>query len=235
MPVAVIEKKIKSKIKSGDRVAVVENIKYPFFEDNGNEKLCKRMNDFYSAVAEKFSYHARIRLPKRIKSRRITCRLPMTLTMNYTVALCNENVISVVIDLAFTEGRNLKTRRFSQVWGVKKQDILSYSEILKQGRKERKKIYSYVVSIAKKNGENPAFGYFGDYLMKLTKHFDLRNLFIVPKGICFFVNAGILSPAKYGANNFVLGFDSLEGLIYEEFLPEGVEKGLQNENIVNNI
>ena len=45
MPVTVSEKKIKSKIKSGDRVAVIENIKYPFFEGDGNEKLCKKMNN----------------------------------------------------------------------------------------------------------------------------------------------------------------------------------------------
>ena len=44
MPVTVSEKKIKSKIKQGDRVAVIENIKYPFFEDTENEKLCKKMN-----------------------------------------------------------------------------------------------------------------------------------------------------------------------------------------------
>ncbi len=235
MPVTVSEKRIKSKIKSGDRTAVIENIKYPFFEGEKSEKLCKRMNDFYSDIAEKYSYHARIRLPKRIKSRRVTCRLPMTVTMNYTIAFCDENIISVVLDLSFSEGKNIKMRRFSQMWGVERQDMLSPYEIIRTDGQAKKSIYRKILSIAKENGENPAFGYVEDYPAKLSKHFDLRNVFVVPKGVCFFVNAGILSPEKYGASNFILSFESLKGLMTADFLTDKDIKEPENKNIVNNI
>jgi len=235
MPVTVSEKKIKSKIKSGDRIAVIENIKYPFFEGDGNEKLCKKMNNFYSDIAEKYSYHARIRLPKRIKSRRFTSRLPLTVTMNYTISFCDESIISVVLDLSFAEGKKIKMRRFSQIWGVERQDMLSPCEIIRTDRKARKSIYPRILAIAKENGENPAFGYLEDYPAKLSKYFDLQNVFIVPNGMCFFINAGILSPAKYGANNFILGFESLKGLLAEDFLPKKDTKEPENKNIVNNV
>ena len=217
MPVIVSEKGIKSKIKLGERVAVVENIKYPYFESEKHKKLCGRMNDFYSSVAEKYSFHARNRLPKRIKLARVTCKLPMVLAMNYTVALCNEDVVSVVLDLVFSQGKNMKMRRFSQLWSVKKCDMLAISDVLKKG--SAGKLYSYVLTSAKKNGESGTFGYFDDYPLKLGKSFDIKNCFAVPKGLCFFVNAGILSPVKYGASNFILPFESIKDLIKDDFLP----------------
>lgn len=235
MPVSVSEKKIKSKIKSGEKTVVIENIRYPYFEDEKNKKLCRIMNDFYSSVAERYSYHARIKLPARIKSKRITCRRPVTLAMNYTLSFCDESIISIVLDLSFTRGQNVKMRRFSQIWSVEKQDMLVPGELIKTDRASKKRILSQILSIAKENGKNDAFGYYGDYLSRLSKHFDIRNVFVVPKGLCFFVNAGILSPVKYGANNFVLQTDGIEGLIEDSFLPKQDVNAFQNKNIVNNI
>lgn len=234
----ITDKKIKSKIKIGEAFAVVENIKYPEFSCENHEKhekLCSRMNAFYASVAEKYSNHARTELPKRIRRKKIACKLPMVLAMNYTIGLCDENVIGVVIDLTFSEGKNIKMRRFSQMWSVGKGNILSVGEIMKTDRESRKKIHSLILKIAKENGETGTFGYFGDYLPRLSKRLDIRNFFVVPNGLCFFVNAGVLSPVKYGASNFVLSFDSLADVLKDDFLPKMGKKEAQNGNIVNNV
>lgn len=235
MPVSVSEKSIKSKIKAGDSTAVIENIKYPYFDSQNNKKLCQRMNEFYTSVAEKYSFYAKNKLPKRINLKRLSCSLPMTVSMSYTVSVCNGKIISVILDLMFTEGKNVKMRRFSQMWSIAGKNILPLNQILRTDIKSKKKIYSLVVEAAEKNGENPAFGYFEDYLTRLSRNFDVRNCYAVPKGMCFFVNAGILSPKKYGVNSFVIPFHALEQEIIGNFLPDEDEKREQNADIVNNV
>lgn len=238
MPINVTEKKIKSKIKLHDRVAVIENIRYPYFDctDDGKyKKLCDRMNDFYSSVAETYSVHARNKLPKKIKLNRRKCNLPMTLAMDYTIALCDEKIISVVLDLTYTEGKNVKKRRFSQMWSTRNASMLPVKEIIRTDKSARKTVYSAVSDMAKKNDETGAFGYFGDYLLSLAKSFDIRNCFAVPKGMCFYINAGILSPVKYGAASFVLSSGKLRNILKGDFLPKEDEKEAQNGNIVNNV
>lgn len=233
--VNISEKKIKSKVKTGERVAVVENIKYPYFESEKHKKLCSKMNEFYSSVAEKYSFHARNKLPKKIKLSRLTCKLPMTVSMNYTIALCSEKAVSVVLDIAFAEGKTFRTRRFSQVWGIEKKDILRIGEIINIDRQSTKKIYSYISAVAKENSENPAFGYFDDYAKRLSRSFERENCFLVPNGLCFFINAGVLSPLKYGANSFVLPFSKLDGIIKGDFLTKNDKTSAQNTDIVNNV
>ena len=235
MSISVTEKTIKSKVKLGERVAIIENIKYPQFEGKGHEKLCKRMNAFYSSVAEKYSFYARNKLPGRIKLQKHFQKLPLTLSMNYTVSVCGEKIISVVLDLSFTEGKKVKMRRFSQMWSVEKEDIIPIFEFISCNRREEKKLYSLVFALAKENSENPAFGYFEDSLLKLRKKIDIRNCFAVPNGVCFFINAGILSPVKYGSANFVLPYNSLEGIVKGDFLPQKSENDPQSSDIVNNV
>ena len=130
MSIIVSEKKLKSKSKQGDRIIVTENIKYPHFESEKHRKLCEKMNRFYSSVAEKYSYFARKKLPSKIKLSKFRYNLPTAVSMNYTIALCNDEIVSVVLDLAFSEGKNVKCRRFSQMWSLERQDILPLSEFL---------------------------------------------------------------------------------------------------------
>ena len=235
MSISVSEKKIKSKIKLGERIAVIENIKYPCFESRKYEKLCKKMNDFYSSVAEKYSHHARNKLPRKMKAFTGTRSCPALVGMSYTLALCDDRIISVVLDITFSRGENVKTRRFSQMWSTQSGDILPVCEVVKTDRETKKKIYSLVANEAKENAENPSFGYFDNYLSGLSRSFDIRNCFAVPKGICFFINAGILSPLKYGCGSFVMTYGKLKGLLGKEFETKNDENTLQNTNIVNNI
>ena len=191
------------------------------------------MNDFYSSVAEKYSYHARVKLTKKIAKSSVSA--PCHVGMNYTVALCDDRVVSIVLDVTFSRGKKLRTRRFSQMWSVQNGDILPVCEILKTDKETKKKTYSLITACAKENAENPAFGYYENYLIALSRNFDIRNCFAVPKGICFFINAGILAPLKYGVGNFVMTYSKLEGMLCGEFEKKNDENALQKADIVNNI
>lgn len=235
MSITVSEKKIKNKIMSGDRASVVLNIKYPFFESEKHSVLCKKMNKFYSDVAEKFSHNTSSRILRKIKLKGSSPRLPVSLSMRYTVALCNDKIVSIVLDLSLSDGAVTKTRRFSQMWSTQKKDIVFLRELLRTDRRSRKKIFSYVSSAARDNGKNPAFGYYDGFGKKLIKSFDISNCFAAPNGLCFFINAGILSPEKYGASSFVLPFDELSDVLKGDFLPINDKKEAQNADIVNNV
>lgn len=235
MSVTVTEKSIKNKVKIGEKIAVVENIKYPYFESEKYKILCKRMNEFYGSVAKKYSGYAEGKLLRRITRKQSDNTPTVAVGMKYTIALCNEKIISVVLDLTFSEGKDFRTRRFTQMWSCKQQDILRLSEVIKTDRTSRKKIFSLVVSAAKRNNRNPAFGYFEDYLVRLSKKFDVSNCFAVPKGMCFFVNAGILSPANHGADSFMLTAQELKDVLMCDFLPKEDENRRDDTDIVNNI
>lgn len=233
--VTITEKVIKSKIKSGDKTIVVENIKYPYFESETHQKLCKKMNEFYSSVAEKYSNHVKNKLAGKIKRITSHAKLPAIVRMNYTAVLCCEKIISVVLDLSFLQGEKIKERRFSQMWSIKRGDVLPLSEILETNNKSRKTILSYMQKKAEENGRNSAFGYFSDYSSRLTKNFSISNGFVAPNGVCFFINAGVLSPVKYGACNFVIPFDEIKSIAKGDFLSKCAEKECQTSDIVNNI
>ena len=228
-------KNIKSKIKLGERVAVVENIKYPYFESDTDKKLIEKMNSFYSSVAEKYSRFSHVKLIRKIKHKTDRIKLPVTLSMNYMTALCDENIVSIVLDLTFCEGKNVKTRRFSQRWSFEKKDIISISEILSSDRKSLKTIYSRILSIAEKNAENSACGDFDDYKRKLERNLRFDCCFAVPNGLCFFVNAGVISPLKYGVNSFVVPYEELSEVIKWDFSEKSEQNTNQNADIVNNV
>lgn len=237
MPFTVSEGKIRSKIKIGDRVAVMENIKYPVFEsgDGTGEKGIEKINKFYLDVANKYSAHARIRLPRKIKASPKKHVLPLSVGMNCIVSFSGGNVACIVLDLSLGEGTKLRTRRFTQTWLVNSGQLLPACEIIKTDIKTRKKILSAVVKLAKENFENPAFGYYGNYLKRLVRSFHINNCHPVPGGIAFFVDGGVLRPEKYGPSSFVLPFSAFSDIINPDFAPNLAPKQPQNENIVNNV
>ena len=235
MSFTITEKVIKSKIKWEDKTIIIENIKYPHFESETHKKLCKKMNEFYSSVAERYSHHAKNKLANKIKLNISHYKLPSTIRMNYTAVLFGENIISVVLDLSFIQGAKTKARRFSQMWSIKNGDIFPLSELIKTDRKSRKTIFSYLQKKAEENSKNPAFGYVADYASGLSRKFSMANCFIVPNGVCFFINAGILAPVKYGAGNFVIPFSDIKALLKADFMSENAENIQQTSDIVNNI
>lgn len=228
---------IKEKIKIDDAKEALINIKYPSFEaENGeNSKICDKMNAFYRDIAKKYLFGAKKHIPGCFARTRYKDAVKASALMTYTVSLCDEKIICVVVDLSFCFGKSIKTRRFSQNWSVESGRIIETKNILKNNLDGRKKIYSLVLSVARKNKEEKSFGYFDDYEKRLKKAFDTESFFVSPRGICFFVNAGIISPVKHGASCFVLPYESIKDIISREFLPKECEKDFESSNIVNNI
>ena len=231
MSISVTDKRIKERIKNGEKTTIIINIKYPNFESDTHKSLCDKMNDFYFCVAEKYFIHAKNKLPPRLKN----TETPAEISMNYTVSFKDNNMVCLVTDIMYSHGDRTKSRRFSQLWSIEKSDIISWNEVLKSDRNSRKMLLNLIKEKARENAENPSFKYFAGYERRLSSNFDLHNCFFVPKGICFFVNAGIMAPVKLGACNFVLPFSRISEVVLTGYLPESGGKALQRQNIVNNI
>ena len=229
------QKRIKSKVEKDGRVLVVENIKYPVFEDDKNKVLCGRMNKFYRAVAEKYSGYGNKILPRKLIKAKLKLKTPFYIAMNFACSVNENGIISVVLDLTYSEGKNVKMRRFSQMWSVEKQDVLTQREFLTQSMLASKTAKSRVVELAKENAENPAFGYFGDYLLRLNKAFSISNCFALPTGVAFFVQAGTLCKENYGASTFVVPYSRLYGVVNGKFLQNNSENSVIEGDNVNKV
>ncbi len=215
----ITEKNIKTKLAQGEKALVAENIKYPFFEDENNKALCDRMNGFYKCAAQKYSNYGSKILMKKILRLKRKCDTPLCLSMNFTTSTVEDKIITVVLDLTYAEGKKTKMRRFSQMWSIKHREMLTPSSYFRLRDGAKNIIKNKVLEIAEKNGENPGFGYFEDYLARLEKSFSFNNCFALASGVAFFVQGGVLCPEKYGASTFIVDYNSLSDFVRADFLP----------------
>ncbi len=232
------EKVIKSKINVGERVGVVENIKYPFFEtslEGKNKKLCAKMNEFYGLAAQKYSGRIRTTLVKSVARKGNLVRLPVNAGMKCAVTFADDNIISVVLDLYVGNGDKMKMKRFSQMWSIQTGNIIPVCEFVRTGKTAKRKILSNILISAKENAKNPSFGYYDNFMEKLKHNLSIANCFVVPAGIAFFVQPGKIRPTKYGATVFVLPKSALDGIINNKIYSKNSENSSYDVNIVNNV
>lgn len=224
--VKVSEKKINSTVSIGDKTAVIENIRYPYFEEESQEDkgLCGKMNSFYTKIAEKYSSYARLGLVKKIRRNMKNCRLPMCLGMKFAVSECGGNIISVVLDLSFSEGRSIRMRRFSQMWHREKKDMITVNSIVNLNLKNKKRLVEILMSQADEKFKESTKDYFSDYLARMKKYFCFGNCFASPSGLVFFFDAGVLREEKYGATCFVVPYENITDMLDKRFLKENIDK-----------
>ncbi len=212
MTITITQQKITDKITRNGGIIGTKTIKYPHFECDGGKngkKLCDKMNCFYKDIAVKFSDFADRKLPKRAGE----TGGKLKIAMNYLISKNDEDLINVVIDLIFYDGRGARKKRVSQLWSVKTSEMMQVGKILKTDFSSRRKLFSLVLSEAEKNLRSPGFVYFDDMLKRLRRHFSVFNCFMVPEGLCFFVDAGKISPTGFGVQCFVIQNNELKGLL----------------------
>ena len=216
--VTVTEKNINPKITSGERIALVQDIKYPLFSSDDKEKnaLCQKMNRFYSEIARKYSSYGKKKAEKIVGKAGDKSR-PAVMAMKYTVTFCGECIVSVVLDLSFSKGDRIKMRRFSQMWSVKECCALSVGDVLNLSMENKKRICELVkksVSAERKRGKKQ---YCDNFEIKAKKHFCFNNSFAAPTGMVFFFDAGVLREERYGACGFVVPYVSVKDMIKKDF------------------
>lgn len=217
--ITVAEKTISLKIPSEERIAVVQDIKYPVFSSENKEKnaLCKKMNKFYFDVAHKYSSFGQkkpVKASAKVQNENIT---PAVMTMKCTVSFCGECIVSVVQDLSFSKGKSIKMRRFSQMWSVKENCLLSVSDVLNLSMENKKRLWEIVVKNLSAEAGKKKNRYFPDFEIRAKKHFCFNNSFAAPAGMVFFFDAGVLRDEKYGASGFVVPYRLLKNVLRKEF------------------
>ena len=199
-------KTISKDISHSGYTVLKETLRYPSFDtDNENfVKVCARMGTFYKSGAEKYSRFAEKTLSKKAYTQfRKTGRVTVT-SMNYNISFCDEDYICIITDISGHDGKSAFGTRIAHTWSVENACILPVSHFIKTDRKSISHMRDTVLAAVRKNSANPAFGYYGDCEKRAKAAFDINNYCILPKGIAFFIDPGILSDAKYGPSVFLI-------------------------------
>ncbi len=201
--------------------AVSQNIKYPeFFCKAGYEhdqnilRLVSKLNKFYKSASQRLeSYSSNVFARKAYASMKKTdSKKPCGVFMNCHVAFCSGDFVSIITDISGFDGRNTKCQRISHTWSIEKNSIVPKNALIDISPSSKKYIKQYISDCVKRNQSNPFFNYYGDAVKLFQKHFRLDNLYLVPNGIAFYIDSGILCDVKYGPCVFVLPFDKADGI-----------------------
>ncbi len=170
------------------------------------------MNAFYEKIASKYSNYGDRILSKKVKRMAKKCRLPLCLGMKCTVSIAGESIVSVVLDLSCSEGKNIRMRRFTQMWSLRGAQAITIGELLELSAKNKKCILDLVLEQAKKQSLKANKGFYPDVEGRVRKHFCFNNCFASPSAMVFFFDAGTLRQSKYGACCFAVPYEKLEGI-----------------------
>lgn len=203
-----------SVIKDGRKI-VIKNIRYPVFEciDKNYEKLCAKMNDFYKQSANKFSLYASKNLAKRAAKNKGRQTKPYGAVMNFSISFFDKDFVCIVTDVSGFDGNETYSSRFSHTWSKERLTPMPSSFFVHKDKKARSYIKQEIVSQIRRNMLDSSFGYYGDADKLFLKYFDFENFCFVPKGIAFFIDAGIMCDTKYGPCVFVIPFEKADGLL----------------------
>ncbi len=208
---------IRENICSDGKTLVTKNIKYPHFEYNGENKkvsvLCGKMNRFYKDAGTQYDSYAQKTMAKKAKKQFSPSFKPWGAIMNYYVCYCDDDIISVVVDVSFFDGNVFFSNRISHTWSVSKSALLPPSYFIRQGSKVSKYVKSELLTQLRKNRENTSFEYFSDCEKQFLKHFRLNQFYFVPAGIAFYIDAGILSSVKNGPSVFIMDYAKADGFL----------------------
>ncbi len=201
---------------------VSENIKYPEFStaceyvrDEKVQNLVNKMNKFYGSAAKRLDDYTKGAYSKKayVHMQKTGAKKPHGVCMNYQISYCGDNYVSVVSDISGFDGHVTRSERMAHTWSFEKCGIVSKNELLCINSASKKYIKECICQMVQKNLTNPFFGYFSDAQKLCSKHLSLNDFYLVPKGVAFFVNPGILCDVKYGASVFVVPYESAKEIL----------------------
>lgn len=206
---------INDSVTKDTKKIVIKNIRYPIFEstDAHFEKLCARMNNFYKQSANKFSLYASKNLAKRAVKSKGGQTKPFGAVMNFSISFCDKDFVCIVTDVSGFDGYETYSSRFSHIWSRERLSPMPSSYFVHRDKKARSFIKQEIVAQIRKNMQDSSFGYYGDADKLFLKYFDFENFYFVPKGLAFFIDAGIMCDTKFGPCVFVLPFEKADGLL----------------------
>jgi len=195
-----------------------ENLRYPVFspKDIRFERVLMRMNAFYKSAAERYSRFCGKTLSRKAYSNKNKTGRLLDAVMNYSVSYCDENYICVIVDVSGNDGGNAFGTRFAHTWSVEKALVLPVSHFIKTDRASIAYLRELVLENVRKNSRNPAFGYYGDCEKRMRQAFSVNNFCILPRGIAFYTDPGVLSDVRYGPSVFVVPKERADGVVKVE-------------------
>lgn len=207
----------KKMVLSKDTPVLSVNLRYPVFEPLSLEPkervFTSKVNRFYSDSAEKYVRTLGKNYAKRAaKIYTSNGGIKASFVMNCAVAYSDEDYISVFADISVYNGKSTSTNRFSQLWSREKSSILPASMVFDTSSKSKKYIKETICGIAEKNLKLKGFSYFDNYKSIINKSFDFSKFYIVPNGVAFYFDKGVLSASAPDVCVFVVPFEKIDGM-----------------------
>lgn len=215
-----IETKRKS-IKSGDKVMMSLNMKYPVFEKQENEfgktGFVSKINKFYEDSVKRHIEYLEKKGIKRVqKDFKASGGKRTAFVMVSNVSYSDGNYISIFTDVSYYDGSNTRTKRISHLWDADRGVLLPPKEVFNINIKTKRYLKQIICDITEKNMRAKTFSYFDNYKSLIDKHFNFSDYYIVPKGIAFYFNPEKISSSKE-ASVFVIPFEKIDGVMKLSF------------------
>lgn len=214
----VFTKNIKKHIEYKGTPVLSVNLKYPEFEELSETKaeraFVSKMNKFYAESARRYlDVLSKSYVKNASKIFEKNGNTETSCVMNYNVAYSDDDIVSAFVDISGFDGNAVKTSRFPQLWSREKSAILPASYVMDTSSKSKTYLKELITEIADKNAARRDFSYYDNYRSIIKRKFDVSNFYIVPNGVAFFYDNGLLSASMGDVCVFVLPSQRIDGLL----------------------
>lgn len=200
---------IHEKLCENEKELLSVKLSFPVFE--GDDALCKKLNDFYSGSALRYFDFFKTKhyesLKKQIKDGTFTKKNGAVI--NWQISHLDEKILSVINDISFFDGSVVKSVRHVQNWDLGWCTPLCARKVFSTSPVARKK---YLKEICEKINKNEgAFSFKQDAETLCQRYFDFEKFYFVPKGIAFYFDKNRISSGREYPS-FVIPRENIYGL-----------------------
>ena len=178
----------------------------PHFE--GEKELCDKLNGFYTEAAREFrTFCAKKYAPALRRGKKEENSVCCGASMNWTLTFQNEELLSLLSDIAVFDGKTRHLRRFCHTWNLAAQVPLSAKQIFDTSVASRKRFLSAVCEkVARKEG---GFPYYHDAERRAKRYFEIERFYLTPRGVAFYYPDGLLFPSEGRFPAYVVPYDTV--------------------------
>ena len=187
------------------------NLKYPVFEGE-NEEVCSKLSDFYASAAGEYAKYCKNKLAPGIlkKAERDKHIEKNGASMNWYVSFLNENILSLITDISYFNGKQKNTSRYVQNWNLNDCSPLHAKNAFLVTR-ETKELYISEICSKILNGEG-GFKYYANAEKIARRHFSFEKYYFTVKGIAFYYDKNLLFETDSVYPAFVMPYSGIEGV-----------------------
>ena len=202
---------IREEISENGKSFLVINLGYPGFEGE-NRTVTKKLNDFYFRAADGFfSFCKKRYAPKLVRKAANGENVQKNgAVMSWYVSFMNENLLSIITDVSFFDGKEKKSDRIIHNWDLRDVTPVRSKEAFLRSH-SLKKLYTDEIASKIRNREGN-FGYYENAERMAAERFDFEKFYFTPKGVAFYYDRNVLFSSDNVYPAYVIPFSEVSGI-----------------------